>query len=117
MQGQADWTTLIWIVSMVGGAGLFGFVVAWRISIIRSADKRVIDAELAAIDQRVRLIENQNASTLVILEHMKEFRDDVSTRIDQLLAERRHDMASIQGQLNAIANFERMNRLSMEDRR
>lgn len=130
---------IIWIAGLVGGGTGFGFVVSWRISEIRIRDREALRAErhdvraafeqrTVALDEKINIIkegyekriqsiELQNASTIVILEHMDGFRTEVKGELDRMQVDRRADMEQITTRLNALQNLNRFNQLSMEGAR
>jgi DNA anti-recombination protein RmuC len=130
MEGTASWSQLNFVVLMVLMVFGFAFALAWRIQEYRSKDRHtertVYQQEISSLHDKVNLIEDSlqkrleaikdgfenrlrsievsNAGTLVILEHVEEFRKEFVKRFEQLQRERQTDMKRINDQLAGIHN-------------
>lgn len=112
MTGAASWEQ-IWLILGIAGAALAGgYLVAWRISLHLSANRALIETRvetaLNGLELRIRAMENFNAGTVVMLEHMETFREEVHKQYEQLRKERKYDMESIHRRLDAIHNAARL---------
>lgn len=112
MDGQVTWPQFVWIVTVVSVAMSIGFLAAWRIQVLRTRDQLTsveqITAIKAAFETRLASIEVFNAGTMVVLEHMKEFREEIKMQFVNLREERKSDMEGIHRRLDFMHNAERM---------
>jgi hypothetical protein len=130
MSGNAEWSQIIWIVGMILGGVTVGFVGAWRLlrwmneerkdfEIQITAKRAAFEARLETLEDRIEkrftAIEVFNAGTMVVLEHMKEFREEVKQQYQQLVEQRGKDMENLNRRLDALHNAARLERLMIED--
>jgi Na+(H+)/acetate symporter ActP len=123
MSGGASWEQIIFIVTLIVTISVASFIVAWRIQVhlakerhaTRTAfDQRTqglddkVDLLMGGIEKRLNAIEVFNAGTLVVLEHLKEFRDEVKKQYDELRIERKEDMQGLHRRLDALHNTARL---------
>lgn len=120
MDGPALWPQLVWLASLLCGVLVAGFIAAWRIQALRSQDKvtavEQVAALKAAFETRLASIEVFNAGTMVVLEHLKEFRTDISRQFEELRRQRHTDIEGIHRRLDAMHNSARLERLALETR-
>ena len=113
MVGNATWAELTWIVTLLSSVAIIGFITAWRIQTLRSQDRITaagqVSALKAAFETRLQSIEVFNAGTMVVLEHMKEFRTDISRQFDELRQQRHEDITGIHRRLDAMYNIAKIN--------
>lgn len=140
MEGTVQWTQVIFISGIIIASSGAGFIVAWRflnylvqerhdvkaafeartivlderINDLREAHNQRLQAIMANIEKRIAAVELFNASAMVVLDHMKDFRREVSEQLTLLRTERRADMDQIHAQLNSLQNLDRFNRVQME---
>lgn len=130
MEGTVTWPQAIWVLSVMGMALGAGFLAAWRIQILRSRDrhdvvtkfeqKMVVVAEQILeyktnMEKRISAIEHFNAGTIVVLEHLKEFREEVKDQYQKLVEQREQDMEGLHRRLDALHNTARLERIALED--
>jgi hypothetical protein len=130
MTGAPSWEQIIWIVTLITATAAFGFAAAWKIAALRLADAELrskdrhdlravfeqqvkslddtMETKFATLDLRVKTIEDFRAGTIVILEHMKEFRDEVDAKFDKLIEKRDADMRGLTVRLDNIFNATQM---------
>lgn len=126
MEGTVAWPQAIWIFSAMGGAAALGFLAAWRFWIVRSRDIEKCEEKVKSLSEllgskiqglehslesRVTAIEIFNAGTVVTLEHIKNFREEVQTMHERLRSERKTDIEGINLRLDAIFNTVQMVKL------
>lgn len=130
MNGPADWSQIVWIVGMILAGVTVGFLGAWRLLRYMNEERKDFEVQIAAkraaFEARVETLENRiekrftaievfNAGTMVVLEHMKEFRDEVKEQYQALAAQRSQDIAGINRRLDALHNAARLERIMTED--
>lgn len=112
MEGMAHWSQLTFVSSLLAIVAVAAFLAAWRIQSLRSLDQvratEQITAIKSAFETRIASIEIFNAGTMVVLEHMKEFREDIKAQFDTLNSQRSEDMAGIHRRLDALHNSARV---------
>lgn len=123
MEGTVTWPQAIWILTVIGAASVAGFLIAWRIQLLRSRDRHdvragyeqqiallqdTIESTRSGLENRINAIELSNAGTFVILKHMEDFQKEVKLQYEQLRKERREDMERIHRRLDAVHNAARL---------
>lgn len=130
MTGSANWSEIIFIVGLVLAGVAAGFLGAWRLLSYmlqqRSDFERQINEKRAAFEARVALLEDRiekrftaievfNAGTMVVLEHIKEFKEEIKVQFQTLRDQRHKDIEGINRRLDALHNAARMERIMLED--
>jgi hypothetical protein len=110
------------MLTAIGVACTSGFLVAWRIQVLRSRDRHETRSHFEQqiivlqehiqdlktnIEGRITAIEHFNAGTVVVLEHMQEFRKEVKEQYEKLRRERSEDMGGIHRRLDTLHNVAR----------
>lgn len=123
MTGGVSWEQFLFLCGIVATTAIVGFLAAWRIQGLRRDDRHElrsfweqrstalqeqIDELNTAFDTRVKAIELANAGTLVVLEHMQHFQDEVTKKFETLREERERDMQGLHKRLDAIFNNTRL---------
>jgi biopolymer transport protein ExbB/TolQ len=126
VEGQVTWPQAVWVVGVVGASAIAGFLIAWRFWIVRSRDitqceekvtelEGLLNIKIAALESsveaRLSAIELFNAGTVVTLEHIKTFREEVQAQYERLRVERKQDMQALHQRLDAIFNTTQMIKL------
>jgi hypothetical protein len=123
MQGAVSWEQITFIVALIVTISIASFIIAWRIQVHLSKERHdmrtsfdqrthgldeKIDLTVDSIEKRLTSIEVFNAGTLVVLEHLKEFRDEVKKQYNELRTERKDDMQGLHRRLDALHNTARL---------
>lgn len=123
MAGGASWEQITFIVTLIVTISVASFIVAWRIQVYLSKERHEtrtsfnqrteglddkMDLLIDGIEKRLNSIEVFNAGTLVVLEHLKEFRDEVKRQYNELRQERKDDMQGLHRRLDALHNTARL---------
>lgn len=130
MEGNATWPQLLFIITVLTTAATIGFLTAWRLQVLRARDRHavrsgfeqrmiVISEQITEykenMEKRISAIEHFNAGTIVVLEHLKEFREEVKRQYQQLVDQREQDMEGLHRRLDALHNTARLERIALED--
>jgi hypothetical protein len=130
MTGPVEWTQIIFIVGLALTGVVVGFLGAWRLLSYllqqRGEFERQISEKRAAFEVRVNMLEDRmekrftaievfNAGTMVVLEHMKEFREEIKEQFQSLRDQRGKDMEGLNRRLDALHNAARLERIVHED--
>lgn len=123
MSGGVSWEQITFIVVLIVTISVASFIVAWRIQVYLSKERHEtrtsfnqrteglddkMDLLVDGIEKRLNSIEVFNAGTLVVLEHLKEFRDEVKRQYNELRQERKDDMQGLHRRLDALHNTARL---------
>lgn len=136
MQGAPSWPEITWIVTLIAGVFMAAFVLAWRISEIRSKDneraakdrhdlRAAFEQKVQGLDDRFDLVERSfttrltaietfNAGTVVVLDHMEKFKDEIKKQLDEIQKERRESTNRIMTSLASLHNTTRGLRFTPE---
>lgn len=121
MTGSVAWDQIVFLTMLIVSVGTGSFLIAWRIQSHlkeeRHATKTSFEQRTQSLDDKIDLIVNAfekrlssieifNAGTLVVLEHLKEFRDEVKKQYEELKKERKDDMHGLHRRLDALKTSE-----------
>lgn len=130
MEGNITWAQAVFLIPILITAAGSGYIVAWRLQVLRARDRHavrsgfeqrmvVISEQITDykenIEKRISAIEHFNAGTIVVLEHLKEFRDEVKDQYQKLIDQREQDMEGLHRRLDALHNTARLERIALED--
>ena len=130
MEGNVTWAQAVFFIPILIAAAGSGYLVAWRLQVLRARDRHavrsgfeqrmmVISEQISDykdnMDKRISAIEHYNAGTIVVLEHLKEFRDEVKDQYARLVQQREDDMEGLHRRLDALHNTARFERIAVED--
>lgn len=119
MEGAVTWPQITFLTIIILATTGAGYMVAWRINILRSKDRQAIVEQLNArfdvMNARVTAVEHFNIGTTIVLENMKEFREEVKQEFDRLVEQRQADMEGLHRRLDALHNSARLERIIRED--
>lgn len=112
MTGTASWEQLTFLSGIIVAVGIAAFIASWRIQVHFTSERTVaqtrVDLIFTALESRIRAIENFNAGTQIVLEHVEDFRREVQSQYERLRNERREDMEGIHRRLDAVHNLSRL---------
>lgn len=112
MQGNASWEQILFLSGVIVAVGVAAFVASWRIQVYlgqhRDEIEKRVDLLIDSLEARIRALENSNAGTLVVLDHVEIFRQEVQQQYQDLRAERQADMEGIHRRLDAMHNVARL---------
>lgn len=129
MTGTPSWEQVIWLATLIAAIFSAAFFLAWRIAEIRSKDaeraakdrhelRASFEQKIIALDDRFDLVERSfttrltaietfNAGTVVVLDHMEKFKDEVKEKLDDIQRERRESTNKILQSLTSLHNTTR----------
>lgn len=113
----------MWFAGIAGSVAMSGFLLAWRVQEIRAKERHdtrsLFQQEIVSIhekidliqdsyDVRMKALEASNVGTIVTLEHIEKFQNEVNRRFNDLDTKRQEDMQRIHLRLDAVHNAARL---------